>query len=287
MTKGQGARRERLRPEMLLALKLRIPPLERQRKALAVIEGTRRVAMAMRSRMQDAEALIPAMLHEIFERQANAPEAVSTTSAANVVQLPATQNTEIDTPFKEAVLVGAIVKAFHEDNDQPIGNFRLQKAVYFARRQMGESALDKEYLRKAAGPYNPAMRYSGGIKIATDKNWIKRATGKYGEGNALGDSAAEIEEWIERYQFAPATAWVRDRFKYKSNDLWEALATIDYAMLALDHGGTIPTPAAILSYIENDDEWHPKIAKLRLTEASIQNIMVELDSLLAAAGDSV
>lgn len=286
MTKGQGARRERLRPEMLLALKLRVPPLERQRKALAIIEDTRRVAMAMRSRMQDAEALIPAMLHEIFERQANAPEAVSATSAANVVQLPATQNTEIDTPFKEAVLVGAIVKAFHEDNDQPIGNFRLQKAVYFARRQMGESALDKEYLRKAAGPYNPAMRYSGGIKIATDKNWIKRATGKYGEGNALGDSAAEIEEWIERYQFAPATAWVRDRFKYKSNDLWEALATIDYAMLALGRDGIRPTAAAVLSYIAADDEWRPKIEKLRLTESSIKNVMVELEGLFKVVGGS-
>src|SRR5690606_3739420 len=114
---------------------------------------------------------------------------------------PGAVQAEIDTPFKEAVLVGAIVKAFHEDNRQPIGNFRLQKAVYFARRQMGESALDKDYLRKAAGPYSPKMRYSGGIKIATDKNWIKRATGKYGEGNALGDSAAEMDEWIERYQF--------------------------------------------------------------------------------------
>ena len=235
--------------------------------------------MAMRSRMQDAEALIPAMLHEIFERQANKPEAAPVTSEANVVQLPTKQKPEIDTPFKEAVLVGAIVKAFHEDNGQPIGNFRLQKAVYFARRQMGESALDKDYLRKAAGPYNPKMRYSGGIKIATDKKWIKRAAGKYGEGNALGDSAAEMDEWIERYHFAPTAAWVRDRFKYVKNDLWETLATIDYAMLALDHDGTRPTPMAILSYIEADDEWRPKIEKLRLTETSIEGAMVEVKAL--------
>ncbi|RCS21699.1 hypothetical protein DUT91_22195 [Phyllobacterium salinisoli] len=103
------------------------------------------------------------------------------------------------------------------------------------------------------------MRYSGGIKIATDKNWIKRATGKYGEGNALVDTAAEMEEWIERYQFAPAAAWVRDRFKYKSNDLWEALATIDYAKLAVEHDATGPSPAVILAYIEADDEWRHKI----------------------------
>jgi len=281
MTKGQGARRERLRPEMLLALKLRIPPLERQRTALAIIEDTRRVAMAMRFRMQDAEALIPAMLHEIFERQANKPEGASVTSKANVVQLPAKQKAEIHTPFKEAVLVGAIVKAFHEDIGQPIGNFRLQKAVYFARRHMGEGALDKDYLRKAAGPYNPSMRYSGGIKIANDKNWIKRARGRFGEGNTLGSAAVEMDEWIERYQFAPAAAWVRDRFKYKSNDIWETLATIDYAMLTLKHQHKQPTPADILAYIQDDEEWRPKIEKLHLTEASIQNAMVELESLFS------
>lgn len=80
---------------------------------------------------------------------------------------------------------------------------------------------------------------------------------------------------------------MRDRFKYKSNDLWEALATIDYAMLALGHAGTHPTPTAILSYIGTDDEWRPKIDKLRLTEASIQNVMVELESLFADVGGGV
>ena len=261
-----------------------VPDINVQKRFVQLCAQVEQVRAIRASTAKDAEALIPAMLHEIFERQANKPEAAAVTSEANVVQLPAKQKGEIDTPFKEAVLVGAIVKAFHEDNGQPIGNFRLQKAVYFARRQMGESALDKDYLRKAAGPYNPKMRYSGGIKIAADKNWIKRATGKYGEGNALGDTAAEMDEWIERYQFAPAAAWVHDRFKYKSNELWEALATIDYAMLALDHDGMRPTPTAILSYIEADDEWRPKIAKLRLTEASIQNVMVELETLFAGVG---
>lgn len=264
-----------------------VPDINVQKRFVELCAQVEQVRAIRASTAKDAEALIPAMLHEIFERQANMPEAALVKSAVNVIQFASKQETEIEKPFKEAVLVGAIVKAFHEDSGQPIGNFRLQKAIYFARRQMGESALDKDYLRKAAGPYNPKMRYSGGIKIATDKKWIRRATGKYGEGNALCDTAAEMDEWIERYQFAPAAAWVRDRFKYKSNDLWETLATVDYAMLALDHAGTSPTPTAILSYIETDDEWRPKIEKLRLTEASIQNVIVELESLFADVGGGV
>ncbi|MFZ5674837.1 MAG: restriction endonuclease subunit S [Pseudomonadota bacterium] len=258
-----------------------IPEMSIQRRFGELCAQIDQVRAIRASTAKDTEALIPAMLHEIFGSQTNKPEAAS---RGNILQLPAKQKIVIDTPFKEAVLVGAIVKAFHEDNGQPIGNFRLQKAVYFARRQMGESALNKDYLRKAAGPYNPKMRYSGGIKIAADKDWIKRASGKYGESNALGNTIAEMDEWVDRYQFAPAAAWVRDRFKYKSNDLWEALATVDYAMLALEHDGVRPTPMAILSYIEADNEWRPKIEKLSLTKASIQNIMVELESLFAVTG---
>ena len=284
---GSADRNRTLGQKALMAIEVPVPNLKVQQRFTRLHALVEQVRAIRASTAKDAEALIPAMLHEIFERQANKPDAAPLTSEANVVQLPTKQKPKIDTPFKEAVLVGAIVKAFHEDNGQPIGNFRLQKAVYFARRQMVESALDKDYLRKAAGPYNPKMRYSGGIKIATDKNWIKRATGKYGEGNALGDAAAEMDEWIERYQFAPAAAWVRDRFKYIKNDLWETLATIDYAMLALDHDGKRPTPEAILSYIEADDEWRPKIAKLRLTQASIQNVTVELESLFADVGGVV
>ncbi|MDH4442638.1 MAG: restriction endonuclease subunit S [Rhizobium sp.] len=261
-----------------------VPDIGVQRRFIELCAQVDQIRSIRASAAKDVDALIPAILHEVFERTANKTEVASVLSGPNVIRPPDNQESISDNPFKEAVLVGAIVKAFHEDNGQPIGNFRLQKAVYFARRQMGESLLDQDYLRKAAGPYNPNMRYSGGIKIATEKDWIKRATGKYGEGNALGESAAEIEEWIERYQFAPATAWVRDRFKYKSNDLWEALATIDYAMLALGRDGIRPTAAAVLSYIAADDEWRPKIEKLRLTEASIQNVMVELESLFPDIG---
>jgi len=278
---GSIARNKTLSSKKLPLITVPVPKLALQRRFARLRACIEQVRVIRASMAKDAETLIPAILHDIFGRQANKPGAVPVTLEANVVQLPAKQKFEIETPFKEAVLVGAIVKAFYQDEGQPIGNFRLQKAVYFARRHMGENALDKDYLRKAAGPYNPKMRYSGGIKIAADKNWIKRGTGKYGEGNTLGESVAEMDEWIERFQFSPAAAWVHDHFKYKSNDLWEALATIDYTMLALEHNGIHPTPATILSYIDADDEWRPKIAKLQLTEASIQNVIVELESLFA------
>ncbi len=260
-----------------------VPPLDAQRafdKLCTLVEEIRTIRAET---AEEAAALLPAMLHQIFEKQSSASPA-SVGKTGNVVSLPVPSGpSEVDNRFKEAVLVAAIIKAFHEVGGQPLGNFRLQKAVYFARRFLSETALEGEYLRKAAGPYNPTMRYSGGMKVALDKNWISPASGKYGPGHSPGAAIGEAQSWTDQYNFAQAAAWVRDKFKFKQNDIWELLATIDYAMLALSHQGTNPTSQAVLSYIDQDPEWHPKIAKLGLTEPAIQNAMVELESLFPAA----
>lgn len=64
----------------------------------------------------------------------------------------------VDIKLQEAVLVAAIVKTFFEAGGEPVGNFRLQKAVYFARRNMGEHVGEMADLKKAAGPYNPTIK---------------------------------------------------------------------------------------------------------------------------------
>jgi type I restriction enzyme S subunit len=274
---GGAGRNRTLGVKKSEAIRVPVPKIDVQRHFCTLCDHVERARSVRLSADKDADALIPAMLHEFFAAHDEQSGAAQGDSRSNVNSPP--QTAGIDTPFKEAVLVGAIVQAFQAAPGQPLGNFRLQKAVYFARRYMGERALDAQYLRKAAGPYNPSMRYAGGIKIATEKKWVARARGDFGEGTALGPSATEMDAWIEKYQFAAAAAWVRDKFKFKSNDIWETLATVDYAMIALDNAGTLPTAAAILDYVQNDPEWHPKIAKLRLSKASIQNAMAELQSL--------
>ena len=220
-------------------------------------------------------------------------------AAPNVVPLPrkrasppiptAQQSISVDSKFQEAVLVGAIVKAFFEDGGQPIGNFRLQKAVYFARRHGGEKALKEEYFKKAAGPYNPTMKYSGGIAIAKKKGYVHEARGRYGFGHIVGPAADELNDYLGRDRYAPyveAANWVRDTFKFKKNDDWERLATVDYAILDLENDGKEVTGQAILDYIADDVEWAPKIAKLGFTAARLDNLIHDTRTLFATAGQS-
>lgn len=196
---------------------------------------------------------------------------------------------EVDTKFKEAVLVGAIVKAFFDAGGEPIGNFRLQKAVYFARRHNGEHVGQMEYLKKAAGPYNPSMKYSGGIAIAKQKSWLRETRGRFGFGHVPGPAAEEMEAWFAKYGFGDPARWVAEHFRFKRNEEWETLATVDYAMEHLQSLGIEADATQVLQYIRADDEWRPKIEKLRLTEMSVGTAMLEVKALFSAEGgdDSV
>ena len=66
LTRGQGARRERLRPEMLLNMKIRIPPLKAQEAALRSLERLRDLQAAHTNMETNADALLPAILHRVF-----------------------------------------------------------------------------------------------------------------------------------------------------------------------------------------------------------------------------
>ena len=66
MTRGQGARRERLRPEMLLAMNTKMPSMDAQATALNVIDRCRTVRGKRTEIEKEFSEFLPAMLHEVF-----------------------------------------------------------------------------------------------------------------------------------------------------------------------------------------------------------------------------
>ena len=69
LTRGQGARRERLRPEMLLDMEIRMPTLEAQEAALRSFGRLRDLRAARVGVGEDIGALLPAMLHGVFREE--------------------------------------------------------------------------------------------------------------------------------------------------------------------------------------------------------------------------
>lgn len=66
LTRGQGARRERLRPEMLLAMPVRMPTWEKQIEVIGILKNIRAITASDATYAANVDALLPAMLHEIF-----------------------------------------------------------------------------------------------------------------------------------------------------------------------------------------------------------------------------
>ena len=150
---------------------------------------------------------------------------------------------------------------------------------------MGEHVGEMAYLKKAAGPYNPSMKYSGGIAIAKQKNWLREARGRFGFGHVPGPNIGDASEWIGTYSYGVPARWVADHFRYKKNEEWETLAPVDYAIEHLQAHGIEPDAAQILQYIASDSEWRPKLEKLRLTKMSVGTAMLEVRALFSAQGE--
>lgn len=72
LTRGQGARRERLRPEMLLGMSIQMPNVAAQANALRVIEMTEELRSISAASTADIDALLPALLNETFAERAAA-----------------------------------------------------------------------------------------------------------------------------------------------------------------------------------------------------------------------
>ena len=66
LTRGQGARRERLRPEMLLAMNTKMPSMDAQATALDVIDRAQTIRGKHADIGKEFSELLPAMLDEVF-----------------------------------------------------------------------------------------------------------------------------------------------------------------------------------------------------------------------------
>ena len=66
LTRGQGARRQRLRPEMLLAMETTMPSVDAQATALKIIGRYGAVRTSFETSTADLDAFVPAILREVF-----------------------------------------------------------------------------------------------------------------------------------------------------------------------------------------------------------------------------
>jgi type I restriction enzyme S subunit len=179
--------------------------------------------------------------------------------------------------FNEAVVISMLARYFGTE-EFPLGRKRYTKLSYLLHRHTDGRVED--YLKKAAGPYNPKTKYGGAEKIALKKGYLKEHKGARGHsGFIAADNVAEAERYFHNWYGPDAVQWL-DQFRFKSNDDLEVLATVDMAAQELRTGGREVDVSAVKDVIQSNAEWQPKLNRKVFSDEHIAQAITQSESLL-------
>jgi hypothetical protein len=195
---------------------------------------------------------------------------------AKIITFGASKPQKTTPEFKEAVLISLLTARFSSDK-YPLGRMRYTKLSYLFHRYADNQI--QNYLRKAAGPYNPKTKYGGPEKIAHKNGYvIDHQNGKL-KGFIAGPNIGKAEAFFGHYWIIDSLNWLETQFKYKSNDELELFATVDNAMLELHKKSKPVTIATVKNIIRNEPEWKAKLKRDIFSDDNIQRATTTLPNL--------
>ena len=230
---------------------------------------------ALEKELSKYKDLKTGMMQELLtgkKRLLNSPNKVELFNAKKM-STPANKKVAND-EFKDAIIISMLAYKFGS-NQYPLGAFRRQKLSYLFKRH-NNLPID-EYLKKAMGPYNPQMKYSGGEGIAIRNKYVKEVKQR---GLIASSEIAKAKTYFDKYYSEDSLLWLEQNFRYKSNNELEVLATIDYTILDLKAQNKEITLVNIKEYINNNAEWKPKLEKPFFTDSAIIKAIQESKNLL-------
>jgi type I restriction enzyme S subunit len=157
--------------------------------------------------------------------------------------------------FNEAVVIAVLTKQFGSE-PYPLARKRCTKLTYLLHRHMEGKA--EGYLKKAAGPYNPATKYKGPEKIAQLNKYVRSHHNGTYPGFVASTNVAQAESYFYKWYGVDAVKWL-EQFHYSKTDELELIATVDMAMQDLRQEGKPVELAAVKQIIQNHPEWEAKL----------------------------
>lgn len=181
--------------------------------------------------------------------------------------------------FNDAVLIGVMASCLGSENF-PLTRFRYTKVSYLLKRYKDEQIT--EYLKKAAGPYNPKTRYKGAEKIAIENKYvaIKKHSykGKEYEGFLEAENIEQALGYFNKWYGEDALNFIK-RFKYETNNNLELLATVDMAIQDLKEDNKEINLNSIKQFIRENEEWRNKLNRSAFCDENIERTIKRLDIL--------
>ncbi|PJJ84649.1 restriction endonuclease subunit S [Mucilaginibacter auburnensis] len=199
-----------------------------------------------------------------------------TKPAAKIIQLDTATQKQAAPQFKEAILISMLTDRFGNEK-YPLGRMRYTKLSYLFHRHADDQI--KDYLRKAAGPYNPKTKYGGSEKIAHDNGYVIDKKNGQLTGFVAGPNIKGAKPYFEKYWNIEYLTWLEEQFKYKSNDDLELFATVDNSLLELNEKNEPFTVEAVKNVLKKEPEWNAKLEREIFNDANIQRAITYLPTI--------
>ena len=230
---------------------------------------------ALEKELNKYKDLKTGMMQELLTGKKRLVNNPSKVESSKVIKMSTPVNKKVaNDEFKDAIIISMLTYKFGS-NKYPLGAFRRQKLSYLFKRY-NNLPID-DYLKKAMGPYNPQMKYSGGEGIAIRNKYVKKVKQR---GLIASSEISKAETYFNKYYSQASLLWLEKNFRYKNNNELEVLATIDYTILDLKTQNKEITLANIKEYINNNTEWQQKLEKSFFTDDAIVKAMQESKKLL-------
>ena len=164
----------------------------------------------------------------------------------------------------------------------PLGRMRYTKLLYLLHRHKEGRA--EGYLKKAAGPYNPRMRYGGPERIAIEKKYIRRCKSGTYQGFVADSLVGEAERYFHKWYGTEALQWL-EQFRYKKNDELELLTTVDMAAEELRAAGKEVSVENVKDVILGHREWKAKMDRRIFADANVSRAIEDGRTLFAVGSE--
>ncbi len=280
-SKGQGDAVVHVSAAALSSILVVLPSLPEQTAIAAVLSDLDAELAALEARREKTRALKQGMMQELITGQTRL---VAGSTESKIIALPHLTPTQPEPKkpahnwaFNEAVVISVLADEFGS-TEFPLGRMRCTKLAYLLHRHVEREV--KGYLKKAAGPYNPATRYAGPERIAQQNGYIKRHKRDQYEGFIAAENVAQARGYFLSWYGQAALDWL-EQFRHWTNERLELVTTVDMAADDIEHAGKQVRLEAVKSAIREHPEWEAKLDRPAFTDERIAVAIDECQRLFS------
>ncbi len=256
----------------IASVEMSLPRIDEQAAIAAVLSEMDTEIAALEARRDKTRAIKQGMMQQLLTGRVRL---VRPKIEDKVVGAESKEARPHSKAFNEAVVISSLAERFGSEQF-PLGRKRYTKLSYLLHRHTDGAVED--YLKKAAGPYNPKTKYGGPERIALESGYVReQERGKY-RGFIRGENARIAEAYFEKWYGPDALPWL-DQFRYTKNDDLELLATVDMAAEDLRRAGEQVNAGAVAEAIRSQAEWKAKLDRPVFSDSRIASALEQCQSL--------